>query len=62
MDVCGQMPDIAYAIVGLLAGIGGTLVAVRFNRSNRVNGSGNAVDQSNARSQGDITGRDKRGS
>jgi hypothetical protein len=46
---------------GLIAGgLGGALLTLKFTRSNRVIGSGNAVDQSRSSAGGDIVGRDKR--
>ncbi len=45
---------------GLLAGgIGGSLLTLRFGRSNRVIGSGTAIDQGGSSARGDIVGRDK---
>lgn len=48
---------------GLVAGgLGGVMLTLKFSRSNRVIGSGNAVDQSRSTAGGDIVGRDKNSS
>lgn len=63
MHLFDQLSEVISGLIGFVIGAGGTLVAVRFTRSNQADGDGNAVDQSNAKSGGgDITGRDKIGS
>jgi hypothetical protein len=45
---------------GLIVGaVGGSLITLRIARENRVRGSGSITDQSRARAEGDIVGRDK---
>ena len=57
----GITSELAYFAGGVLTGVGGSWLTLRITRTNRVNGSGTATDQSGARAKGDIVGRDKRG-
>jgi len=56
-----QSFDLWNFLGGLIAGgIGGSFLTLNFSKKLQTNGSGNTVDQSNAKAGRDITGRDKK--
>lgn len=52
--------DLWSFLAGLVGGVAITLVSVRIKKTVTASGGATAVDQSKARSGGDIVGRDKR--
>lgn len=46
-------------LAGLVGGTAITLISIRIKKSLTLSGRGNVVDQSKARANGDIVGRDK---
>lgn len=53
--------DLWSFLAGLLPGLGGgAFLSLHFTKSMRSYQNGNTVDQSGARSRGDLVGRDKR--